>query len=70
MRNQALKLNLRNNRIASIAAWTLGGAAFGVFFGAVAAIFQGGPEVSRGIQETWWWFAMAGFLAATVGTKS
>jgi branched-subunit amino acid permease len=70
MKNQTLGLHFKNNRIASIAAWTLGGAAFGVFFGAVAAIFQGGPEVSRGIQETWWWFAVAGFLAATVGKKS
>lgn len=50
--------------------WTVGGAVFGMFFGAIAAVFQGGPGVVQGIQETWWWFAVAGFLAATVGSKS
>ncbi|MEY4631395.1 MAG: hypothetical protein RIQ81_1515 [Pseudomonadota bacterium] len=60
----------RPKAIVQIASWTAGGAAFGVLFGALASIFQGGPEMSRGIQETWWWFAVAGFLAATIGTKS
>lgn len=58
------------NDIRTIVSWTVGGALFGIFFGASAAIFQGGPEISQGIQETWWWFAIAGFLAATVGKTS
>jgi hypothetical protein len=55
-------------KLRSILAWTLGGAAFGVVFGAIASIFQGGPEMIRGIQETWWWFAAAGFLISTLGS--
>ena len=46
----------------TIAKWTVAGAAFGAIFGALASIFQGGPAVIQGIQETWWWFAIAGFL--------
>jgi len=56
-------------KVQSILAWTLGGALFGVAFGAVASIFQGGPEVMRGIQESWWWFAGAGFLISTIGNR-
>lgn len=54
-------------RIQSILAWTLGGALFGITFGAIASIFQGGPDMMRGIQESWWWFAGAGFLISTIG---
>ena len=46
----------------TIVKWTVAGAAFGAIFGALASIFQGGPAVMQGIQETWWWFAIAGFL--------
>lgn len=54
-------------KIQSILAWTIGGALFGVAFGAIASIFQGGPDMMRGIQESWWWFAGAGFLTSTIG---
>ena len=57
-------------KIRSILAWTLSGAIFGVGFGALASIFQGGPEMMRGIQETWWWFAIAGFMISTIGSGS
>jgi len=56
-------------KVQSILMWTLGGALFGVAFGAVASIFQGGPDVMRGIQESWWWFAGSGFLISTIGTR-
>jgi len=54
-------------KIRSILAWTLGGAIFGVIFGALASIFQGGPDMMRGIQESWWWFAATGFMISTIG---
>lgn len=50
------------NDIKNIIWCTLLGTTFGVFFGAVAAIFQGGPDVFVGIRETWWWFSLAGAL--------
>jgi hypothetical protein len=55
-------------KLRSILMWTLGGALFGVAFGAIASIFQGGPDVMRGIQESWWWFGLAGFLMSTIGS--
>jgi hypothetical protein len=57
-------------KMRSILAWTCGGAIFGVGFGALASIFQGGPDMIQGIQESWWWFAAAGFMIATIGNKS
>jgi hypothetical protein len=54
----------------SILAWTFGGAIFGVGFGALASIFQGGPDMIKGIQESWWWFAAAGFMVSTIGNRS
>ena len=44
--------------------WTICGAIFGVFFGAVSSFFQGGPTPMVGIQQSWWWFAFAGALKA------
>jgi hypothetical protein len=44
--------------------WVLAGAAFGIFFGAVSSIFQDGPSVWVGIQQSWWWFAIAGAIKA------
>ncbi|RMH64929.1 MAG: hypothetical protein D6685_06395 [Bacteroidetes bacterium] len=38
----------------------IAGAAFGVFFGAFASVFQGGPELLVGVQESWGWFAVMG----------
>lgn len=57
-------------KLRSILMWTLGGALFGVAFGAIASIFQGGPDAMRGIQESWWWFGVAGFLMSTIGNGS
>lgn len=54
----------------TIVKWTVAGAAFGTIFGALASIFQGGPAVIQGIQETWWWFAIAGFLTGMIGSKN
>ncbi len=39
---------------------TLGGALFGVGFGALASFFEGGPELMTGIRESWLWFAIMG----------
>jgi hypothetical protein len=36
------------------------GALFGVAFGALASVFDGGPSLLVGISESWWWFAAAG----------
>ena len=57
-------MNLRN-----VLTWTILGALFGIFFGVVASIFQGGPDIVIGIKETWWWFATAGFLMSTIGAS-
>jgi hypothetical protein len=46
----------------NILLWTIYGALFGVAFGATAAIFENGPSVMTGIQQSWWWFAIAGFM--------
>jgi hypothetical protein len=54
-------------KIQSIIAWTIAGSLFGVAFGMIASIFQGGPDMMRGIQESWWWFAIVGFLISTIG---
>jgi len=53
----------------NVVKWTLLGAAFGVFFGALASIFQGGPPPITGIKESWYWFAAAGFLKAVTEPK-
>jgi hypothetical protein len=49
-------------KIKNIILWTFLGAIFGVFLGAVAAFFENGPSVLLGIQQSWWWFALAGFI--------
>lgn len=54
-------------RILHILLFTTVGAIFGAIFGAIASIFQGGPQLIQGIQESWWWFAGAGFLFSTIG---
>jgi hypothetical protein len=46
------------------------GAGFGVAFGAVASIFQNGPDLAEGIRESWWWFAIAGSLIAIGWVRS
>ncbi|NBC16362.1 MAG: hypothetical protein GVY18_03495 [Bacteroidetes bacterium] len=38
------------------------GAAFGVAFGALASVFEGGPELWTGVRESWAWFAGMGAL--------
>lgn len=38
----------------------LAGAVFGIFFGAFASVFQGGPDLLVGVQESWGWFACMG----------
>ncbi len=48
-------------KIKNIIIWTFVGAAFGVGFGTIAAFFENGPTVITGIQQSWWWFAIAGF---------
>ena len=49
-------------KIRNIIIWTVTGALFGVAFGTVAAFFENGPSVLVGIQQSWWWFAIAGFI--------
>lgn len=49
--------------------WSLGGALFGAFFGAVSSFFQGGPTPMIGIQQSWWWFAIAGALKAVTDLR-
>ena len=63
-----MKLNATMNW--TTAKWTVAGAVFGAIFGALASIFQGGPAVIQGVQETWWWFAIAGFLTGMIGSKN
>ena len=46
----------------NVIVWTLIGCVFGVAFGTVAAFFENGPSVMVGIQQSWWWFAIAGFM--------
>lgn len=43
-----------------LAAGFILGALFGVAFGALASVFDGGPPAMVGIAESWWWFAGAG----------
>jgi hypothetical protein len=38
------------------------GAAFGAGFGALASVFEGGPELWTGVRESWAWFAVLGAL--------
>ena len=49
-------------KIKNVVIWTLAGALFGVLFGALAAFFENGPSVMTGIEQSWWWFALAGLL--------
>jgi hypothetical protein len=42
----------------------LGGAGFGIFFGAFASFFRNGPTLQQGITESWWWFAIIGCCMA------
>ncbi|MBC7371299.1 MAG: hypothetical protein H7326_07035 [Bdellovibrionaceae bacterium] len=49
-------------KIKKVILWTLIGAVFGVAFGAVSAFFVNGPSVTVGIEQSWWWFAIAGLL--------
>ncbi len=44
-------------------AGALTGAIFGTGFGALASIFEGGPDALTGIRESWWWFASFGCVA-------
>lgn len=37
-----------------------GGTLFGIGFGALASVFQGGPDMLIGMTESWWWFASMG----------
>ena len=46
--------------------WAVAGALFGVFFGAVASVFQGGPTALQGIEESTPWFAIFGLVAGFV----
>jgi hypothetical protein len=48
------------------AAGTLAGALYGMFFGAMASLFEGGPTILNGIRESWWWFASFGAVAGFV----
>jgi hypothetical protein len=60
-------------KIKNIILWTLLGTIFGVVFGAVAAFFENGPSLLVGIQQSWWWFAIAGFIKGStdhLGSKS
>ncbi len=40
----------------------LGGALFGVVFGMLASLFEGGPPLSVAVAESWAWFAGCGGL--------
>lgn len=42
--------------LGGVAAGTL----FGVCFGALASVFDGGPDLMVGIAESWAWFALVG----------
>jgi hypothetical protein len=46
--------------------WAIAGALFGVFFGAVASIFQGGPSALQGIEESAPWFSIFGLVAGLI----
>jgi hypothetical protein len=39
----------------------IGGAFFGVLFGVCASMFHNGPPIALAIEQSWWWFAIAGF---------
>lgn len=43
-----------------LAVGTVAGAAFGVFFGALASVFHNGPELWTGVRESWGFFAVLG----------
>jgi len=38
----------------------VGGAVFGVMFGVCASVFRNGPPTLVAIEQSWWWFAVAG----------
>ena len=42
----------------------LAGAMFGVCFGALASVFQGGPDLLQGVSESTPWFAVMGGVGA------
>ncbi len=46
--------------------WALLGASFGVFFGAVASVFQGGPSFAQGILESAPWFSAFGAVTGFI----
>jgi CDP-diglyceride synthetase len=52
----------------------LAGALFGILFAVAATFFRGGPDLTTGIMETWWWFsalgAFAGLFAPLGGASS
>jgi hypothetical protein len=46
----------------NIFVWSSLGAGFGVVFGMIGSLFKGGPTLTQGIAECWWWFAAAGLI--------
>ena len=59
-----MKLKQLNFKSAIIGA--IIGGLFGVFFGAFASFFSApfaiGPDMWTGVQQSWWWFAIVGFI--------
>jgi hypothetical protein len=52
--------------LSGVAAGGVGGALFGVAFGAIASLFQGGPPAVQGMVESMPFFAVMGAIAGSV----
>ena len=61
-------MNLPLTHAGAIAAGALLGAVFGVAFGALASVFEGGPTLAQGVGESWYWFSAFG-AAIAFGTS-
>jgi hypothetical protein len=65
-----VEIVLKKNFVKNIIFWTFIGGFFGIFFGAVASVFENGPTMTIGIMQSWWWFALAGALKACTDPRS
>ncbi len=55
---------MKRRSLKHLICWFFFGAIFGIGFGLISSIFQGGPSPWLGVRQSWWWFASAGLIKA------
>ena len=49
---------------ATVLVGAVAGALFGVAFGMLSSVFDGGPTAAQGVSESWGWFCVLGMALA------